>query len=57
MLKTRRAGRKNQLRRLIARYYRTASTDYIDIVQPNHYDEKYELLFSGKVISSGFKIK
>jgi len=57
MLKTRRAGRKNQLRRLIARYYRTASTDYIDIVQPNHYDEKYELLFSGKVISSGFEIK
>lgn len=46
MPKTRRAGRKNQLRRMIARHYYAASANYIDIVESNHYDEEYEQLFA-----------
>jgi len=57
MPKTRRAGRKTQLRRLTANYYRAAPTNYINIVQPNHYDEEYEQLFSGKVINSDCEIE
>jgi len=46
MPKTRCAGRKNQLRRMIARHYYAASTNYIDIVETNHYDKEYEQLFA-----------
>jgi len=57
MPKTRCVGRKYQLRRIIARYHRAASTDYINIVEPNHYDKEYEQLFAGKVTNSESKIK
>jgi len=57
MPKTRRAGRKYQLRRIIARYHRASSTDYINIVELNHDDKEYEQLFAGKVTNSESKIK
>lgn len=47
MPKTRRARRKNQLRRLIARYYHSASNEFSSLVGAAYYhDNEYEELFS-----------
>lgn len=47
MPKTRRAGRKNQLRRLVARYYNSASNEYSQFIGTEYYnDSEYEELFN-----------
>jgi len=49
MPKTRRAGRKNQLRRLIRQRYHAVPVNHVDNSQLNNYpDEKYEVLSSKK---------
>lgn len=46
MPKTRRAGRKNQLRRLVARYYNSASNEFSPLIGAEYYnDNEYEQLF------------
>lgn len=47
MSKTRRAGRKNQLHRILAKYHRAAVVDYTLIIDTEYYlDHKYEQLFA-----------
>lgn len=47
MPKTRRAGRKNQLRRLVARYYNSASNEFSPVIGAEYYnDNEYEELFN-----------
>lgn len=47
MSKTCRAGKKNQLRRLAAHYYQTASTEFSAFIGTDYYyDKKYEELYN-----------
>ncbi|CAL1671573.1 unnamed protein product [Lasius platythorax] len=47
MPKTRRAGRKNQLRRLVARYYISAPNEFSPLIGATYYnDNEYEELFN-----------
>jgi len=57
MPKTRRAGRKNQLRRLVAQLYYTASANTSGFEHSDHFDKEYEELFSGKVTNVECRIE